>query len=127
MSQRQAILLSTYRLPTESTHDLGPEEAAAYLNGFTALWHPAALAVCDGLPVVPTPHDYEEPSGDYLFAIPDNPSGGSDPAAEVADGWVARARSAGAIVFEATADREQTLRNLFAALAGAHGEDERIR
>ena len=43
MSARRPTLLSTYRLPTDSTLYLGDEEVAAYLNGHAALWHPASL------------------------------------------------------------------------------------
>jgi hypothetical protein len=121
MNPRQALLLSTYRLPTESTLYLGDEEVAAYLNGYTALWHPAALAVCGGLPQVAPPYDHEEPAGDFLFAVPDNPPLG------LMDDWDAKARAAGAVVFEATRDRDRTLQNLFAALAGAYPDDERLR
>src|SRR5207249_1234148 len=117
---RQAILLSTYRLPTESTLYLGDEEVAAYLNGYTALWHPAALAVCTGLPLVAAPHEHEEPAGAYLFAVPDNPP------SELVDDWEGKARTGGAVVFEASADRDRTLQNLFAALRAAHGADERL-
>ena len=43
MSTRPLLLLSPYRLPTESTLYLGDEEVAAFLNGHAALWHPATL------------------------------------------------------------------------------------
>jgi hypothetical protein len=120
MSTRQAILLSTYRLPTESTLYLGDEEVAAYLNGYAALWHPAALAVAAGLPRVAPPHDHEEPAGDFLFAVPDNPPPG------FVDDWEGRATTAGAVIFQATNDRAHTLESLFAALRAAHGDDERL-
>ena len=92
MNPRHLILLSPYRLPTESTLYLGDEEVAAYLNGYTALWHPAALAVCEGLPHVANPHEHEEPGGDSLFAVPDNPP------SELVDDWEGNARTAGAVV-----------------------------
>jgi alpha-mannosidase len=120
MNPRQALLLSTYRLPTESTLYLGDEEVAAYLNGYAALWHPAALAVCQGLPHVAAPHDHEEAGGDFLFAVPDNPPLG------LVDDWEDKARAAGAVVFQSSRDRDLTLRNLFAALRAAHGDDERL-
>jgi alpha-mannosidase len=121
MNPRQAILLSTYRLPTETTLYLGDEEVAAYLNGYTALWHPAALALSEGLPCIGSPYDHEEPAGDSLFAVPDNPSSG------LADDWEGRARAAGAAVFTATANRDRTQQNLLAALAEAHPGDDRLR
>ena len=44
MTDRQIHLLSPYRLPTSYPLQLTGDEAAAWLNGYLALWHPAALA-----------------------------------------------------------------------------------
>ncbi len=50
MNARHLILLSPYRLPTQSTLYVGDDEVAAFLNAYAALWHPAALALA--LPAV---------------------------------------------------------------------------
>src|SRR5262249_15047671 len=120
MNPRRPTLLSTYRLPTDSTLYLGDEEVAAFLNGLAALWHPAALAVAAALPTLSPPHANEEPSADGLSAVPDTP-----PPEGLPDDWADKARAAGAVVFTATDDRGKTFDNLRAAL-GAAGDD-RIR
>src|SRR5437667_5770862 len=122
MNPRHPTLLSTYRLPTDSTLYLGDEEVAAFLNGLAALWHPAALALATHLPHPSPPHDHEEPAGDGLFAVPDNP-----PPEGLPDDWAGKAKAAGAVVFAATADRAATLANLVAALRETHGGDDRVR
>ncbi len=43
MSDRQRLLLSPYRLPTHHQVYLNEDEMAAWLNGYTVLWHPALL------------------------------------------------------------------------------------
>src|SRR5262245_54371612 len=121
MNPRRPTLLSTYRLPTDSTLYLGDEEVAAFLNGLAALWHPAALALAAALPTVSPPHDHEEPSGDGLFAVPDNP-----PLEGLPDDWAGKAKAAGTVVFTATLDRGKTFDNLRAALAAA-GDDRTRR
>src|SRR5262249_59092170 len=40
---RELILLSPYRVPGQNALYLGNDDMAAFLNGYTALWHPAAL------------------------------------------------------------------------------------
>lgn len=122
MNPRRPTLLSTYRLPTDSTLYLGDEEVAAFLNGLAALWHPAALALAAALPSVSPPHDHEEPSADGLFAVPDNP-----PPEGLPDDWADKARAAGAVVFTATDDRAATFDNLRAAFAAAAAGDDRLR
>ncbi|MBY0233318.1 MAG: hypothetical protein K2W96_28895 [Gemmataceae bacterium] len=113
MTPRQLILLSPYRLPTETTLYLGDEEVAAFLNGLRALWHPASLAVAEGLPALASPYDHEEPGAGFLIAVPDNPP------LMLGDDWEARARAAGACLFAATADWPTTFANLRAALLAA--------
>lgn len=121
MNPRSLTLLSPYRLPTESTLYLGDEEVCAILNGHAALWHPAALAYASALPRIASPYDHEEPSGDHVYALPDNPP------LMLADDWQDRARAAGAILFTATSDRQETIRNLLDALVAAGGDDEQVR
>jgi hypothetical protein len=67
MSAVQLILLSPYRLPTQSTLSLGDDEVSAFLNGHAALWHPAALSLCLPPPRPPA----EQPD---LFAEGEQPS-----------------------------------------------------
>jgi hypothetical protein len=118
MNPRHLILLSPYRLPTESTLYLGDEEVAAFLNGYSVLWHPAALAGAEGLPRIAVPYDHEQPAASHVYVIPDNPP------LMLPDDWEQRVREAGAIVVRATANREQTLRHLLEALAEALPPDD---
>jgi alpha-mannosidase len=113
MSTRELILLSPYRLPTQSTLYLGDEEVAAFLNGYVALWHPAALAGASGPPRLGSPYDFEQPAAGHVYAVPDNP-----PLSLPSD-WEDRSIAAGARVVRATADRAATLGNLVRALDGA--------
>src|SRR6516164_7757242 len=99
MSARELILLSPYRPPTQGTLYLGDEEVAAFLNGYAALWHPAALAGASGPPRVSSPYDHEQPSAGHIYAVPDQPP------TMLPDDWEDRARATGAAVFTATADR----------------------
>jgi hypothetical protein len=116
MSARELILLSPYRLPTQNTLYLGDEEVAAFLNGYTALWHPAALHGAAGLPRLGSPYDHEQPLAGHLYAVPDNPP------LILPDDWEERVRAAGALSFKANADRPTTLNNLREALRGWSAE-----
>jgi alpha-mannosidase len=110
MSARELILLSPYRIPTHNTLYLGDEEAAAFLNGYTALWHPAALSGATAPPRLGSPYDYEQPTAGHIYAVPNNPP------LVLPDDWDERVRAAGALAFRATPDRETTLDNLHRAL-----------
>jgi hypothetical protein len=112
MNARELILLSPYRTPTHNTLYLGDEEMAAFLNGYTALWHPAALAGAAAPARLGSPYDYEQPTAGHVYAVPDNPP------LILPDDWEERVRAAGALAFHATADRETTLANLREALRG---------
>src|SRR5262249_45825701 len=95
MSARRLILLSPYRLPTHDTLALPDAEAAAFLNGYAAPWHPAALHLCLPPPrPEPSPEeappeaenedlfdtDYSAPPEDEPEERPDEePSYGKDP------------------------------------------------
>ncbi|MFO0843523.1 MAG: hypothetical protein U0797_14160 [Gemmataceae bacterium] len=116
MSERKLILLSPYRLPTDTTLYLGDEEVAAILNGHQALWHPAVLSLASSLPRIAPPYDHEEPVANAIYALPDNPP------LMLAEDWAERAKAAGALVFTATADREATFENLRDALHKAKHE-----
>jgi hypothetical protein len=112
MNARELILLSPYRPPTQNTLYLGDEEVAAFLNGYTALWHPAVLIGASAPPRLGSPYDYEQPTAGHIYAVPDNPP------LILPDDWDERVRAAGALSFRATADRETTLANLREALRG---------
>ncbi|HTU21110.1 MAG TPA: hypothetical protein VMG10_23860 [Gemmataceae bacterium] len=112
MNARELILLSPYRVPTHNTLYLGDEEVAAFVNGYTALWHPAALAGASAPPRLGSPYDFEQPTAGHLYAVPDNPP------LVLPDDWDERVRAAGALAFQATTDREATLNNLREALRG---------
>ncbi len=110
MNARELILLSPYRPPTQNTLYLGDEEVAAFLNGYTALWHPAALTGASAPPRLGSPYDYEQPTAGHIYAVPDNPP------LVLPDDWDERVRAAGAVAFRSTTDRETTLANLREAL-----------
>ncbi|HEY7427807.1 MAG TPA: hypothetical protein VH682_26485 [Gemmataceae bacterium] len=112
MNARELILLSPYRPPTQNTLYLGDEEVAAFLNGYTALWHPAALAGASAPPRLGSPYDYETPTAGHIYAVPDNPP------LILPDDWDERVRAAGALAFRSTTDRAATLDNLREALRG---------
>ncbi len=110
MSERQLILLSPYRLPTQHALVLNGDEMAAWMNGYSALWHPTALWNAEGPPRVDGPYDNEVPKPGQIYAVPETPP------LVLPDDWEQRARAAGALVFKATPDRETTLANLRAEL-----------
>ena len=73
MPVRRLVLLSPYRMPTHHPLMLGEDESAAWLLGFRALWHPALLAMADGLPEIADPSDHAVPQADCLYAVPSTP------------------------------------------------------
>src|SRR5258706_14374542 len=110
MKPRELILLSPYRLPAQHPLALADDDMAAWLNGYSALWHPAAFWNATSPPRVDSPYDHENPRAGHLYAIPESPP------SLLPDDWEARLRAAGSVAFKATADRPTTLANLFAAL-----------
>src|SRR5581483_10236714 len=113
MSTRELILLNPYRLPAQSSHALSDEDEAAFLNGWTALWHPAALAGAPNPPRVDSAYDHEQPIAGTIYAVPESPP------LMLPDDWDQRVADAGAIAFRATPDRAATLANLLEALRTA--------
>ncbi len=109
----ELVLLSPYRYPAGSPLTLANEDMAAWLNGFTALWHPAALGNASGPPRCETPYDHETPGAEKIYAVPDSPP------SYLPENWLDRVRQAGSICFTCTPDREQTLANLREALHAA--------
>ncbi len=112
---RELILLTPFRLPTQSALYLGNEDVACFLNGYTALWHPALLLHAAGPPRIGSPYDYEQPSAGHVYAVPEQPP------LILPDDWDDRVRAAGAVAFRAGLDRSTTLANLRAACALASG------
>lgn len=89
---------------------LSNDDGAALLNGYSALWHPAALRGAAARPRLDSPYDHEQPVAGRIYAVPDSPP------LVLPDDWDDRVRDAGAAAFRATADRQRTLDNLFEAL-----------
>ncbi len=113
---RELILLSPYRLPAQNTLMLSNEDVAAFLNGYTALWHPAAVLGAASAPCVASPYDHEQPTAGHVYAVPDSPP------LVLPDDWEQRVRDAGAVSFKATPDRAATVANLLAALRAVPAE-----
>jgi hypothetical protein len=110
MDPHELILLSPYRVPGQNSLMIGNEDVGAFLNGYTALWHPAVARGAAGPPHVGSPYDYEQPAAHHVYAVPDSPP------LFLPDDWDQRVRDAGAVAFRCTLDRETTLANLREAL-----------
>jgi hypothetical protein len=113
MNVRQLVLLSPYRLPAQHPLTLANEDMAAWLNGYSALWHPAALRRACGPPRVESPYDHEHPRPGHVYAVP------ATPPSMLPDDWAERIRRAGAVTFQSLPDRAATLANLKTALTAA--------
>jgi hypothetical protein len=113
MNQPELVLLSPYRLPTQSPQVLSAEDMASWLNGYSALWHPAALWGAAGPPHVDPAYDHEQPRPGHVYAVPQSPP------LLLPEDWEQRVRAAGAASFHATPDRKTTVANLRAALLAA--------
>jgi hypothetical protein len=118
MNPRKLVLLNPYQLPTQSPLTLGNEDVACWLNGYSALWHPAALWGAAAPPSVEVTYDHEQPQPGHVYAVPEAPP------LFLPDEWEQKVREAGAVCFKATTDRQKTLANLRAALAPAAGEGQ---
>jgi alpha-mannosidase len=118
MTARELILLSPYHLPAQNPLMLASEDSAAFLNGLSALWHPAALLGAVAPPRVASPYDYEQPVAGHIYAVPESPP------LILPDDWEQRVRDEGAIAFQATPDRAATLANLLDALRTQAGDDQ---
>lgn len=106
----ELILLSPYSYPGQNSLMLGKEDMACWLNGYSALWHPAAVLGAKQPPRCEVSYDHEQPHEGAVYAVPEFPP------MILPDDWDERVRAAGAVSFRATADRATTLDNLFAAL-----------
>src|ERR1700736_6742379 len=99
MITRELILLSPYRLPTQNALYLGDDDIAAFLNGYSALWHPAAAKGAAAPPRVASPFDHEQPAAHHLYALPETPT------PMLPDDWPQRVRDPGAICFRSNSAR----------------------
>ncbi|MSQ95916.1 MAG: hypothetical protein EXR98_15370 [Gemmataceae bacterium] len=112
MNPHELVLLSPYKFPAQYAMTLADEDMAAWLNGYTALWHPALLWQAKGPPRCEATYDHETPKAGHIYALPETPP------TYLPEDWEERVRQAGALMFKTTADRETTLANLKAALIG---------
>ncbi|MFM8271920.1 MAG: hypothetical protein ACKODX_06240, partial [Gemmata sp.] len=108
--ERQLHLLSSYRLATSYPLQQTPDEVAAFLNGYAALWHPAALAGATQPPQVSSSYDHDMPRGGFVYAVPEGPH------LFQPDDWNARVEEAKSVVFRATASRTESVERLLTAL-----------
>src|ERR1700757_5250145 len=106
MSQRELVLLSPYRLPGQNPLVFANDDMAAWLNAYSALWHPAALWQAAGPPRVDSAYDHEEPKPGHIYAVPESPP------LLLPEDWIGRVHAAGACTFRPTSDRAATLQNL---------------
>jgi hypothetical protein len=113
MVQHELVLLSPYRFPGQSSMMLGNEDMAAWLNAYTALWHPVLVWNAKGPPRCDAQYDHEQPRAGFVFAVPESPP------LYLPDDWDERVRAVGSIAFRAGTDRAATLENLRVALTQA--------
>lgn len=113
MPLHELVLLNPYRYPGQHSLVLGAEDMACWMNGFSALWHPALLWQAKGPPRCDSAYDHEQPQPGFIYAVPETPP------LYMPDDWEERVRAAGSLAFKATTDRAATLDNLKAALAVA--------
>jgi hypothetical protein len=107
----ELILLSPYRVPTQSTQMLANDDVASFLNGYICLWHPAAASGATRPPIVASPYDYEQPKAGQIFAVPESPP------LVLPDDWDQRVLDVGGMAFRSTPDRETTLANFKTAMS----------
>src|SRR5580698_2009189 len=110
MIERQLHLLSASRMPTSYPLQLSADEVAAWLNGYAAMWHPAALAEATQPPQASVSYDHDNPLTGYIYCTPRGPH------LFQPDDWRDRVARVSAIAFDATSDRSETQQNLLAAL-----------
>jgi hypothetical protein len=113
MNPRPLVLLSPYRPPTSYPVSLSDGEAAGWLNGYFALWHPAVLRGSLRPPDVASSYDHDQPLTGAVYCVPEGPS------LFQPDDWSERLRAANAITFSSTANRDETIANALEALRTA--------
>ena len=97
-------------MPTSYPLQISADEVAAWLNGYAALWHPAALAEAVQPPQASVSYDHDNPSTGFIYCTPRGPH------LFQPDDWRDRVERVSAIVFEATANRSETQTNLLSAI-----------
>ncbi len=110
MIERQLHLLSASRMPTSYPLQLSADEVAAWLNGYAALWHPAALAEAVQPPQASVSYDHDNPMTGFIYCTPRGPH------LFQPDDWRERILRVSAIAFDATIDRKETQQNLLTLL-----------
>jgi hypothetical protein len=115
-SRRQLILLSSFRPSSKYRQTIDQEEAAAFLHGYFALWHPAVIVRSSGPPVIGSHYEYDQPQPNHLFALPEIPSNYQP------GDWEVRTKDAGSLIFASSADWQATLSNLAQSLGRAANE-----
>ncbi|QJW94267.1 hypothetical protein [Frigoriglobus tundricola] len=111
--ERQLHLLTSYRLATSYPLQQTADEVAAWLNGYAALWHPAALAGATQAPQASSSYDHDNPRTGFVYGVPEGPH------LFQPDDWNHRVVEARAVVFKATPSRAETFERLLAALRAA--------
>ncbi|MCZ2343131.1 MAG: hypothetical protein LC104_15265 [Bacteroidales bacterium] len=114
---REAFLLSPYRPPTSYPVSLNPDEAAAWLSGFFALWHPAILCTLTQPPQAASSYDHDQPLEGAIYIVPEGPH------LYQPDDWAERLQEAHALSTTATARREETQRLLLQILGEQQPEN----
>lgn len=110
---RESYLLSPYRPPTSYPVTLTPDEATAWLAGYFALWHPAALHGLTRPPHLASAYDHDLPATAAIYVVPEGPH------LYQPDDWPARVATAEGVQARATADVRETQQSLLAALRAA--------
>src|SRR5260370_36868353 len=116
----ELILLSPYRLPTQSTQMLANDDVASFLNGYVCLWHPAAAQGAERPPIVASPYDYEQPRPGQIFAVPESPP------LLLPDDWDQRVLVTHALAFRSTPSRESTLANFKQAMSAFEARESAV-
>src|SRR6476620_7820728 len=110
MTQHELVLLSPYRFPGQNSLILADEDMAAWLNGYTALWHPALLWHAEAPPRVETPYDHEPPRERTIYVVPESPPN------YLPENGKDRLKQVGSMSFPSTVDRVTPLDGLRAML-----------
>lgn len=119
MEPFELILLSSFSFPTHNALYLSEEDVTCFLNGYIALWHPAALSLGQSLPRIGSPYDFELPQSNYLYGVP------TSPPSSLPEHWEENAKAEGAIVFHVTENRKETINNLLNAIR-EHAETHNV-
>src|SRR6476620_9503615 len=113
---RELLLMSPYTPPAQHALMLGDDVTSCWLNGWAALWHPAALRQASGPPRWIGPYDQSDPGSEQLIAMPETPP------LQLASDYEDRIREKSGRSFRGVTDRQRTIENVKAALA-ALGDD----